>query len=876
LHKMISVTKNSTSKSREEIEENCPLTVLIFSMDKEIIEPVGLLSEEKVLNMNMTVKKDVILPKVSSEIITEAVNGRGAEEKPPYSNYQDEGSIGNTSDNLEAISEAASNHSVASSLELENEDQNDNLSDMISANVSGRGTPNISGRDTPSSQVNDNEERPLPEARQADIAQPQPQISRQIRSEIDDKFCKFEIKKLLEGDETISIISETWSTDVLASDNETIDAGDSRIERQGLQLVDQAISEVPTGNILDISETQSESAWSTDVMASDTERLTEVDNDDAGSVAQSDDTNSVARSDDTRSETDENLITPASRRLSNSSNCYVNHVNYLNYQEYRKMEVKSDVKTTHTDNNANNVLFKSVTLTDSQQIAHNSLSFSELKTTTYNSNRVTNRIQNLASKDVAGPSGFSTPPSELIKQNCNYEERPNEILLSNCSLNSSSSGSSSNSFENKHSHTENCERWESKQWLNSSGSSLNVTSTPSESTSELSVLSVSNLNNPVNILTKKSTTVLNSRNLKPSASTGAIPKSISFDMSADKGDKYLDDDQRSKRGGFFGKLRIGFKNRRGKSFRNQEDFRLENDEFTGTNKKTPNESPVKVNSAEVSEDILAKYRTKPYMESSPLKRVNSNEKSSSKIRSGDENGSENVDVNNSFDDIKKKLRLVLSNTTSQTPRVIKENRLSVKSKVETILRLELGKALMQRSGLWQDIFKNRGDVIKITLERCIMSKIYKYALYPNGDGDRDRDHVLYQHIEKLSNIISPDHKDLMIHKMFLREMPWIPAQDALKGMSAYRTPRDKVSCVVHCAKCIMDLLSFSQNAGSTTADDFTPVLVYVIIRVNPADLLSTIQFVNSFYQNQIDGEELYWWTQFCSAVEYIKTMDYSD
>lgn len=53
--------------------------------------------------------------------------------------------IGNTSDNLEAVSEAASNHSVASSLELEN-DQNDNLSDMVSANVSGRGTPNISGK----------------------------------------------------------------------------------------------------------------------------------------------------------------------------------------------------------------------------------------------------------------------------------------------------------------------------------------------------------------------------------------------------------------------------------------------------------------------------------------------------------------------------------------------------------------------------------------------------------------------------------------------------------------------------------------------------------------------------------------------------------
>ncbi|XP_044257839.1 receptor-mediated endocytosis protein 6 homolog [Tribolium madens] len=942
-HFLSLVTKNHTSKSRDEISQNIPLTVLIFSMDKDLVEPVGLLPEEKILNMNLNVKKEVILPNPPSEIITEAVNGR-VEEKP-FSNFPDEGSIGNTSDNLEAISEAASNHSVASSLELEN-DQNDNLSDMISANVSGRGTPNISGRDTPSSQVNDNEERPLPEARQ--VEQPQPQISRQIRSEIDDKFCKFEIKKLLEGDETISIISETWSTDVLASDNETIDAGDSRAERQGLQLVDQAISEVPTGNILDISETQSESAWSTDVMASDTERLTEVDNDDAGSVAQSD---------ETRSETDEN---PTSRRLSNSSN----YVNY--YQEYRKVEIKNNVKT---DNNANNVLFKSVTLTDTQ---HN-LSFGELKIA--------------RKKDVPGPSGFN--PTELLKQNT-YDERPNEILLSNCSLNSSSSGSSSNSFENKHSHTEAC--WESKQWLNSSGSSLNVTSTPSESTSELSVLSVSNLN--PNILVKKAATL--NRNLKPSASTGAIPKSISFDMSADKGDKYLDDDQRSKRGGFFGKLRMGFRNRRGKSFRNQDDFRLDGEEF-GTGKKTPNESPVKISSAEVSEDILAKYRAKPFVESTP-KEANGNDKIP-KIRS--EDSADNVDVNNSFDDIKRKLRLVLSNTTSQTPKVIKENRLSVKSKVETILRLELGKArklkewsniarisetlrfinllnestclslfqslredflqrsvytdyliysrqellfcqsyldglseqvnndkqqcekylsmicvrkflldeesritqfceefkditlfdekcdflnnfyeqvysIMQRSGLWQDVFKNQGDAIKITLERCIMSKIYKYALYPNGDGDRDRDHVLFQHIEKLASIISPDHKDLMIHKMFLREMPWIPAQDALKAMNAYKTPRDKVKCVVHCAKCIMDLLSFSQNSGSTTADDFTPVLVYVIIRVNPADLLSTIQFVNSFYHNQIDGEELYWWTQFCSAVEYIKTMDYSD
>jgi len=85
--------------------------------------------------------------------------GPTGEKRTRFSLSHDEGSIGNTSDNLEAISEAASNHSVASSLEDEPDNPDaedpiiDNLSDMVSANVSGRGTPNVSGRDTPSSQV---------------------------------------------------------------------------------------------------------------------------------------------------------------------------------------------------------------------------------------------------------------------------------------------------------------------------------------------------------------------------------------------------------------------------------------------------------------------------------------------------------------------------------------------------------------------------------------------------------------------------------------------------------------------------------------------------------------------------------------------------
>lgn len=58
---------------------------------------------------------------------------------------------------------------------------------------------------------------------------------------------------------------------------------------------------------------------------------------------------------------------------------------------------------------------------------------------------------------------------------------------------------------------------------------------------------------------------------KPNMSTGAIPKSISFDMTAERGDKeLLDDDQKNKRG-FFGKLKLSLRNRRGKSLRGTDD-----------------------------------------------------------------------------------------------------------------------------------------------------------------------------------------------------------------------------------------------------------------------------------------------------------------
>lgn len=786
-------------------------TVLIIPLLVEENEHIGLLTEQKVLNMTPVkdITKDLENLRISNSIenlnlvsaqdceerdrLPDQTVNSGQEKRTRFSHSHDEGSIGNTSDNLEAISEAASNHSVASSLELENEDQNDNdnLSDMVSANVSGRGTPNISGRDTPSSQVTEGEERQNLEVRQVYLPPPQSLIGKQIRSEIDDKFCKFEIKKLLEGDETISIISDTWSTDVLASDSETIEQHD----RANIPPIveQQSIVEPVVQQLLDVLETASESAWSTDVFASDSERLTEVDTDDTASVARSDDT--------ARSEIEDNLaanvagdqppippvVQPINPFLNDNiirpvNNVFNSHpqspsVGYMfrpvredmpnipnipnipnsptrndfhpNFNVTGRGGRKSDYRrrtVEYVDSNANNVVQNNVLTGENNRAVSTGTIVERMSNHVEMIERGILRIHNIENissrreaiiidPNVLNSNGLQLLNDQRKNSAENVEESPvsNDIVMgavapafllanhvgaqkyipkpknendgirsSNVSLNSmSSSSSSASESRNKLNNgavgveitAEIRPQWnlENKpcQWLNN-GSSDNITSTPSGSTSELSVLSPTNVQLSPVIAPNK---IVNNTIIKPSTSTGAIPKSISFDMTAEKGDKELDDDKKNNRG-FFGKLRMGFRNRRGKSLRGDDlSHRYETDGDGIRYRRLNQDNSGRILSAavatnngewsidkilhfvtincvlETSEDILAKYRRKP----SNTSDTNTIDSTASSVKSkGIEVEDDrliidpsNVEGSFAFVDTKKKLRLVLSTSDCQ-------------------------------------------------------------------------------------------------------------------------------------------------------------------------------------------------------------------
>ncbi|XP_063792891.1 GTPase-activating protein and VPS9 domain-containing protein 1 isoform X3 [Pseudophryne corroboree] len=180
---------------------------------------------------------------------------------------------------------------------------------------------------------------------------------------------------------------------------------------------------------------------------------------------------------------------------------------------------------------------------------------------------------------------------------------------------------------------------------------------------------------------------------------------------------------------------------------------------------------------------------------------------------------------------------------------------------------------MAQDVIWQNASEEQLQDAQTAIERSVMNRIFKLAFYPNQDADVLRDQVLYEHIQRLSKVVTANHRDLQIPEVYLREAPWPSAQAEIRTISAYKTPRDKVQCILRMCSTIMNLLSLANEYSVPGADDFVPVLVFVLIKANPPFLLSTVQYINNFYSNRLTGEESYWWMQFTAAVEFIKTID---
>jgi len=82
-----------------------------------------------------------------------------------------------------------------------------------------------------------------------------------------------------------------------------------------------------------------------------------------------------------------------------------------------------------------------------------------------------------------------------------------------------------------------------------------------------------------------------------------------------------------------------------------------------------------------------------------------------------------------------------------------------------------------------------------------------------------------------------------------------------------------VICILNCCKVIFGLLKNSKNPD-TSADSFVPLLIYVVLQANPEHLVSNVQYILRFRnQERLGGEAGYYLSSLSGAIQFIETLD---
>ncbi|EPT29041.1 vacuolar sorting protein 9 (vps9) domain-containing protein [Toxoplasma gondii ME49] len=158
------------------------------------------------------------------------------------------------------------------------------------------------------------------------------------------------------------------------------------------------------------------------------------------------------------------------------------------------------------------------------------------------------------------------------------------------------------------------------------------------------------------------------------------------------------------------------------------------------------------------------------------------------------------------------------------------------------------------------------------LERFVLQKLHT-ILFRESPEDRAENEALRRKLHCLSWV---EFRHL--------EVPPLPNASALalgareiERLDKMRCPRDKLVLILNCCRVIIAVLdSASKAAGSSTppaADDLLPLLIYTLIQAKPNSLHSHIQFISFFrHPSRLVSEEAYFFTHFCSAVEFVKML----
>eukprot|EP00127_Corallochytrium_limacisporum_P002201 Clim_evm95s108 gene=Clim_evmTU95s108 len=200
-------------------------------------------------------------------------------------------------------------------------------------------------------------------------------------------------------------------------------------------------------------------------------------------------------------------------------------------------------------------------------------------------------------------------------------------------------------------------------------------------------------------------------------------------------------------------------------------------------------------------------------------------------------------------------------------------------------------------------------------ERYIMIKLYKRLYQPHGTREDTEKEARMLHQFRLHHWISPENLEIQ-----LEDSPEVLnalrlSMEEIARLSQYKAPQDKLERIVSSCQWIFRIIKASHDTAerersreeeevvaqeqlidldaqpnmelspradqlptrkAVSADDFLPLLIYVIMKTAPRNLAYNLQFISLFASPSklVSGEGGYHFTNVCAAVNFIENISY--
>ncbi|KYR00489.1 RasGTPase-activating protein [Tieghemostelium lacteum] len=172
--------------------------------------------------------------------------------------------------------------------------------------------------------------------------------------------------------------------------------------------------------------------------------------------------------------------------------------------------------------------------------------------------------------------------------------------------------------------------------------------------------------------------------------------------------------------------------------------------------------------------------------------------------------------------------------------------------------LTKSKNTLVQSEWWKSATDDDLNFASNTLERNLLTQIYNFTFNVSKN-----DKAFSKELN--SKFSSIDHTHLYIPEKYSNQAPWELAQQELKKINLYKSPHDKMKCIIDTWNIIFN---YTKPLGESGPDDFLPIMGYVIIKSRPENILSNIQYIH-LYADLDDDHEI-WFMNLKSSIEIVK------